>query len=468
MENLKSKRMGTMPIPKLLFIMSAPAILSMLVQSLYNVVDSAFVAHINEDALTAVSLSFPLQMIMIAFALGISIATGSIISRKLGEGASDQASITAKNGLFLTSIIAILFAGFGYFISRGFLGLFAEKGTSVYNYGVQYLTICMVFSFGLFFEMFASKVMQATGNMIIPMISQLIGAIINIILDPILIFGLLGFKPMGVRGAAIATVIGQIVAMIFSFIFLFKNKEINLNIKGFKPDKNTSAEILKIGIPITILNSVASLATTAMNAILITFSKTAVAVLGIYFTLQSFVFMPIFGLNQGSMPILAYNYGANQRKRFDQTFRLALSVAMVIMIGGLMLFQLIPHHMLKIYNASDNMLEIGTRALQVISLSFIPAAFGITIINMFQSVGHGFKSMIMSLLRQVIFLLPIALILSKFTSLKYVWLAYPIAEVATVSIFIPIAIKTMNKVFLQRNSMAEQMLNIEDNKLDIN
>lgn len=456
MNKTQSQKMGEMPIPKLLFSMSAPAILSMLVQSLYNIVDSIFVARINENALTAISLAFPMQMITMAFAFGISIGSSSIISRELGEGANEEAGFTAKNGMFLSLVVSLFFAIFGYFISRGFISIFADKGTEVYTYSVQYLSICMIMSFGMFFEIFANKVMQATGNMVIPMVTQLIGAITNIVLDPILIFGLLGFKAMGVKGAAIATVTGQIIAMIFAMINLFKHKtDINLNLSGFKPEKKYISDIIKIGIPVMVMNSVASLATTAMNAILIVFSTTAVAVLGVYFKLQSFVFMPVFGLNQGSMPILGYNYGANKRKRFDSALKLALSVAVVIMTFGLLLFQLIPQYMLKLFNASDDMLMIGSRALKIISLSFIPAAFGITIINMFQAIGHGFKSMVMSLMRQIIFLLPIAFILSKFSTLDYVWYAYPIAEIFTVLIFIPIAIKTINNAFIKHKSITD-------------
>lgn len=448
MDKLRSDKMGNMPVPKLLWMMSAPAILSMLVQSLYNVVDSIFVSRISEDALTAVSLAFPLQMLVLAFALGIGVSANSIISRRLGAGQLDEASGTAKNSVFLALCASALFMLCGHFFSQWYLSLFADKDTVIYQYANDYLVVVLTLSVGVFTEITVSKIMQATGNMIVPMLSQLIGAISNIILDYILIFGKLGLPAMGVKGAAVATVIGQMLAMAFSIIMLYKKRpDFDINFKGFKPSLPHIKEIIKIGIPVTVMNSVSSIALTAMNAIIIAISETAVAVLGVYFKLQSFVFMPVFGLNQGAMPIMGYNYGANNKKRFLQTMVLSLSTATVIMVCGLLLFQLAPDKMLTLFDAGAEMQAIGVPALRAISLSFIPAALGIVLINMFQSLGHGFKSMAMSLLRQLVFLLPIALIFSKLLSLNAVWYSYPIAECLTVLIFLPVAAVTIKRAF---------------------
>ncbi|MEG1791833.1 MAG: MATE family efflux transporter [Clostridia bacterium] len=451
MENNRSEKLGTMPIPKLLWMMSAPAILSMFVQSLYNVVDSIFVAKISETALTAVTLAFPMQMLVLAFSLGIGIGTNSIISRRLGEKNFEEASKIAKNGLFMAVCTGLFFLVFGYFIATLFADIFTEKGTLLYNYTKDYLVICVAMSFGMFIEICITKIMQATGNMIIPMVTQLIGAITNIVLDYIFIFGKLGFPAMGVAGAALATVIGQIVAMIFAIYKFSKMKlDFSLALKGFRPNKCTLIEITKIGTPVAVMNSVGSVAIGALNGILIVISKTAVAVLGVYFKLQSFIFMPVFGLNQGSMPILGYNYGANNKSRFRQTILVCFCSALTILSIGLLLFQILPKQMLELFSASDEMIDVGVNALRFISLSFIPAAMGIVMINMFQSIGHGFKSMAMSLLRQIIFLLPIAFLLSKVTILKYVWLAFPIAEILTVIIFFPIAVQTIKTAFRKR------------------
>ena len=452
-KTLYSQKLGTVPIPKLLWKMSTPAILSMCVQSLYNIVDSIFVSHISENALTAVSLAFPMQMLVLAIALGLGIGSSSIISRKLGEKNCADANKIATNGCFITLLTTIFFAVFGFFIATLYALLFTEKGSEIYVYCRDYLAICMCVSFGMYFDIYATKIMQAIGKMVIPMVTQIVGALTNIVLDYIFIFGKLGFPAMGVQGAALATVCGQIVAMIISVTWLLThNYEISIRLKGFKPDKNSLSQILKIGLPVTIMNSVSSLAVSMLNGILIVISKTAVAVLGVYFKIQSFVFMPIFGLNQGALPILAYNFGANERKRFNTTLRICFVTSYVIVLIGFCIFQFLPQQLLSLFEPSPEMLSIGTRALKIISTSFIFAGAGIIIINMFQSIGHGFKSMIMSLLRQLIFLLPIAFLLSKVSTLDNIWYSFPIAECVTTLIFIPIAIKTINKAFALQQS----------------
>lgn len=457
MQNASSKKMGVMPVPKLLFIMSAPAILSMFVQAMYNVTDSIFVSRVSEDALTALSLSFPLQMFVLAFSLGVGIGSASLISRRLGQGNPDEASKTARNGLFLALCLAAFWAVFGFLVAKIFTGFYAEKGSEIYNLTQSYLIICITFSIGSVFEIYFTRLMQSMGSMIIPMLTQLLGAVINIALDPLLIFGLGKLPALGVRGAAIATVIGQTVAMIFAVVMFFRKKtELNLSMKKFRPEGAYIKDIIKLGLPVTILNSVSSVATTAMNAILISINKTAVAVLGAHFKLQSFVIMPAFGLNQGALPIMAYNYGANNKKRFMKTYGICLCAALVFMIAGVAIFHTCARQLLTFFEASDEMLNLGERALRIISISLIPAAFSIVTINMFQSLGHGFKSMLMSILRQLGFLLPIALILSRTAGIDYVWISYPIADILTISVFTPIAVKTVKSAFRKLN---------EDNEL---
>ena len=400
------------------------------------------------DALTALSIAFPMQMLVLAFSMGVGIGTSSIVSRKLGQANPDEAGKIARNGLFMAVILSVFWLAFGYLISIWFAGMFAERGSAIYTYTKQYLFICVTFSAGSIIEIFFNKLNQSMGNMIVPMMTQLIGAVINIILDPILIFGLIGFPALGVRGAAIATVIGQTAAMVFTIVMFFRKKqEIDFSIKKFRPEWSYIKAIILLGLPVTVLNSISSFATTAMNGILITMSATAVAVLGVYFKLQSFVFMPVFGLNQGALPIEAYNYGANNKKRFMHTYGICLGVALTFLFIGLCLFHGIPQQLLSLFDKENAMGEIGVHALRIISLAFLPAAFGIVTINMFQSLGRGFTSMLMSVLRQVGFLLPIALIFSKTAGLSLVWWAYPISEVLVGLIFAPIAVTTVKKAF---------------------
>lgn len=449
-ENLKSEKMGTMPIGRLLTNMSLPAMLSMLVQSLYNVVDSYFVSKIGEEAFTAVSIAFPMQLLTLAFAVGVGIGTNSLIARKLGEGKVDEATVTARTGLFLAIVNAAVFVVVGLTVSGPFISLFSDN-PNVVSMGTTYLTIVTAASAGMFIEIIHSKTLQATGNMLIPMISQLIGAITNIILNPILIFGMFGFPEMGIAGSATATIIGQLTAMTYVMImFRVKSHDIHLTLRGLKLKKHNIINIYKVGAPSIVMNAIGSVTTTGLNAILMSFSETAIAVLGIYFKLQSFVFMPVFGLTQGAMPIMAYNFGANKKKRFYKTFNLSLTVTIIIMSFGLAMFQLFPGQLLSIFGQNS---EIGIHALKVISLCFIPASFGIIITTMFQSIGHGMKSLVMSLLRQLVLILPGAFVFGKIFGLNGVWYCYPFAELICILIFTPIGFKVIRDEFARKSSL---------------
>ncbi|MEG0325282.1 MAG: MATE family efflux transporter [Cellulosilyticaceae bacterium] len=444
-----SQKMGTMPIGRLLANMSIPAIFSMLVQSLYNVVDSIFVSQIGENALTAVSLAFPLQMLIIAFSIGLGVGCNSLIARRLGEHNIKAASTIASTGVFLAIINAIVFMLIGLFGSHFFMNMFSTDA-EVVQMGTQYLTIIMVFSFGVFVEITCSRILQATGNMMIPMTSQLIGAITNIILDPILIFGLFGFPKLGITGAAIATVIGQICSMTFVIIMLkVKSHDVHIKLRGFKPKKQSIIEIYQVGAPSICMNALGSITITGINAILMTFSATAVAIMGIYFKLQSFIFMPVFGLTQGAMPIMAYNFGAGNKKRFMHTLYLSFAVSFTIMVFGTVIFWCFPAQLLGLFNGSTELVNLGIYVLRVLSLCFIPASFGIIIATMFQAMGHGFNSLIMSLLRQMVFLLPCAWIFGKLFGLDGVWFCYPVSEFASFLIFTPIAFMVVKKSFNQ-------------------
>lgn len=456
-DSLKSEKMGTVPVGRLLAGMSLPAMLSMLVQSLYNVVDSYFVSKLGEEAFTAVSIAFPMQLLTLAFAVGVGIGTNSLIARKLGEGKVDEATVTARTGLFLAIFNAAVFVIIGLVVSGPFISLFSDN-PKVISMGTTYLTIVTAASAGMFIEIIHSKTLQATGNMLIPMISQLIGAIINIILNPILIFGWFGLPELGIAGSAVATVIGQLTAMTYVMtMFRLKSHDIHLTLKGLKLKKENVIDIYKVGAPAIVMNAIGSLTTTGMNAILMSFSETAIAVLGIYFKLQSFVFMPVFGLTQGAMPIMAYNFGANKKKRFYKTFYISLTVTIIIMSLGLLMFQLIPGRLLSIFGQESN---IGIYALKAVSLCFLPAAFGIIITTMFQAVGHGMKSLVMSLLRQLVFILPGAFLLGKIFGLNGVWYCYPFAELVCVLIFTPIGFKVIKEEFIRKSSFEEPDLNL--------
>lgn len=423
----RSTKMGTAPMFPLVMAMSFPAMLSMLVQALYNVVDSYFVAKISESALTAVSLAFPLQTLMIAVAIGTAVGLNSLISRRLGEGRQKDADRAATHGLILGVVNWIVFALVGLLGTNAFFNAFTDYPV-VHQMGCDYTYVVLIVSFGIFVEANVSRTLQATGNMIIPMVTQLAGAITNIIMDPILIFGLLGFPRLEVMGAAVATVAGQIVAMIIALLALFfKDHDVHISFRGFRPHWRTIRDIYAVGFPSMVMQAIGSVMTAGMNAILISFSQTAVALFGVYFKLQSFVFMPVFGLNTGLMPIIGYNYGAGNRKRLLSALKIGAVIAAVIMAVGMAVFWIFPEWLLGIFEASDEMVEIGVPALRSISLCFVPAAIGIICSTLFQAVGMGTRSLFVSLLRQLILILPVAYLLSKI-GLNYVWYAFPIAE----------------------------------------
>ncbi|WP_343209338.1 MATE family efflux transporter [Anaerolentibacter hominis] len=428
----KENKMGTMPVNKLLLSMSIPLMISMVVQALYNVVDSVFVSRIGENALTAVSLAFPMQNLMIAVSGGTGVGINALLSRSLGEKNYDQANRAARNGIVFEGLSCLLFVVFGLFFSRIFFTV-QTNIEEIINYGHEYLLICCGISVGLFGQMTFERLLQSTGKTFYTMITQGTGAIVNIIMDPILIFGYFGFPKMGVAGAAAATVLGQCVAMLLAVIFNLKvNKEISLSFKKFRIDWTVVRRIYSVGLPSIIMQSISSVMTFGMNKILMVFTSTATAVFGVYFKLQSFIFMPVFGLNNGMVPILSYNYGAKNKKRITHTIRLSILYAVLIMLVGLAVFQLLPAQLLRMFNASESMLSIGVIALRLISLSFLFAGFCIIAGSVFQALGNGMMSLIVSVIRQLVVLLPAAYLLSKTGVLNYVWLSFPIAEIASV------------------------------------
>ncbi len=423
-------KMGYMSIPRLLFVMAMPMIISMLVQAFYNVVDTYFVSRINEDAVTALSMAFPIQNLMIALATGMAVGINSLLSRSLGEKNYEKANAAALNGLFITLISATIFVIFGLFFSKMFF-LAQTDNEVIINYGTSYLSICTIMGFGMFMQITLERLLQSTGHSVHTMISQGLGAIINIILDPILIFGYFGLPEMGTAGAALATVIGQICAMFIALFFNLKvNKEIHFDFKRFRPSLSIIGNILAVGIPSTIMAAIGSVLTFGMNLILMKIlnSSTGVSVYGIFFKLQSFIFMPVFGLVNGMVPIVAFNFGARNRKRIQKTIILSTACAVIYMLIGLAIFQTMPTQLLSIFNASDEMLSIGVYALRFISLSFILAGFDIMMSAVFQALGNGVFSMLISLTRQLIVILPCAYILAITAGINFIWIAFPIAE----------------------------------------
>ena len=425
-------KMGVMPVPKLLITMSLPMVISMLVQALYNVVDSVFVAKINEAALTAVSLAFPVQNLMIAISAGTGVGINALLSRHLGEKKFEEANNVARNGIFLGMASYIVMALIGLFGSHLFFTV-QTNDPVIIRYGTQYMLIITIVSVGIFMQITFERLMQSTGRTIYNMITQGTGAVINIVLDPILIFGLFGLPRMEVAGAALATVIGQLVAVCMSLYFnCRKNPELNINMKGFRPDRTIIANIYKVGVPSIIMQSIGSVMVFGMNKILLIFSSTAAAVFGVYFKLQSFIFMPVFGLNNGMIPIVAYNYGARDKKRIMKTINLSVMIAVGIMILGLAIFQIFPAQLLRLFDASEHMLEIGVPALRIISLSFIFAGYCIIVGSAFQALGNGVYSLIVSVARQLFVILPVAYLFAELFGLHMVWWAIPIAEIVSV------------------------------------
>lgn len=426
--------MGVLPVNKLLLGMSLPIMASMLVQALYNVVDSIFVARISEDALTAVSLAFPIQAVMIALGGGMGVGVNAILSKALGEKDFDSVNKAAMNGVFLSLINYIIFVIVGLFIVRPFY-VSQTSDPEIIGHGVDYLTLVCCLSFGIYFQFIFERLLQSTGRTVATMITQTTGAVINLILDPILIFGLLGMPAMGVKGAAIATVIGQIVAAILSFMMNIRvNKEIQLRFRGFRPDRKMIGRIYAIGLPSIIMQSIGSIMVYGINKILIAFSSTATAVFGVYFKLQSFIFMPVFGLNNGMVPVLAFNFGARRRDRMISTIKYAVLYAFIIMMTGTAAFWLFTDKLLLLFSASDNMVSMGIPALRIISLSFPFASFCIIIGSVFQALGRAVYSMINSIMRQIVVLLPVAYLLSLSGNVNNVWWSFPIAEIMSLAV----------------------------------
>ncbi|MCD7819180.1 MAG: MATE family efflux transporter [Lachnospiraceae bacterium] len=431
--NTRENKMGIMPVNRLLLSMALPMMISMLVQALYNVVDSIFVSRISEEALTAVSMAFPMQNLLIGLATGIAVGMNALLSKNLGEKKYEAANHMAMNGVFMAICCYLLFLILGLTISRIF---FVVQGASdeIVQYGHDYLFIIMCVSFGCYLEVIFERLLQSTGKTIYTMFTQGLGAIINIIMDPILIFGIGIFPKMGIRGAAAATVFGQIVAAILAIILNTKvNKELTLDFKKFRPDPKAIKNILYIGIPSVIMVAIGSVMTFCVNKILIVFSSTAVAVFGVYYKLQSFAFMPVFGMNNGMVPIIAYNYGAKKPDRIIKTVKLAMFYATCIMFIAFILAQTIPGQLLGLFSASEEMLSIGIPALRTISISFLFAGVSVICSSFFQAMGNGIYSMLISIMRQLVCLIPLAWLFSQTGDVSKVWLAWPIAEIVSIS-----------------------------------
>ncbi|MBF4692943.1 MATE family efflux transporter [Fusibacter ferrireducens] len=429
---MEKNKMGYMPIPKLILTMSLPAIFSMMTQALYNIVDSIFVAQIGEAAITALSLAFPVQLVIVACFVGMGVGINSLISRSLGSKNYEQAALAAEHGFFIASILYGFVALMGVLVMPSFVRMFTDDPIII-EYTIQYLEIIMVFAFGRIFAQAGVSILQGSGEMVIPMFSQLIGAIGNIILDPIMIFGLFGFPALGVKGAAIATITAQIISMIFVLLMVFKFKRV-LAFKplSFRINHNILKKILVVGLPAAIMQAVGSVMLTGLNLILASFTTTAVAVLGIYYRLQSFIFLPIFGLSQGMMPIIGFNYGAKSRDRLLKALKMGMVMAIIYMTLGFIVFQIFPRQLILWFKGTDELLQIGIRAFRIISLGYPLAAVSIVLSTAFQGMGQAHLSMMVSIFRQIVLLLPSAWLLGHFGSLEMVWFAFIISEIGGV------------------------------------
>lgn len=444
----QENKMGVMPVNQLLVNMSLPMMISMLVQALYNIIDSIFVAKVGEEALTAVSLAFPIQTLLIAFGAGTGVGVNALLSKCLGEKDFEKANKTAMNGIFLAFLNYVLFVVIGFLAVKPFyLSQVKTTESDIYTMGISYLSIVCICSFGIYGQFIFERLLQATGKTFLSMLSQLAGAVTNIILDPILIFGMFGLPKLGVAGAAIATVIGQCVGAAIAFTFnLKKNHEIHISFKGFKPDGQIIGKIYTVGVPSIIMQAIGSVMTYGMNLILIQFTATATAVFGVYFKLQSFFFMPVIGLNNGMIPIIAYNYGAGKRSRMVKTIKLSMLYAFMLMFLGFLAFMLIPEQLFGLFSASEEMLAIAVPALRIIGIHFLIAWFCIISSAVFQAVGNGVYSLIVSCARQLIVLLPAAYILAKLGGLHMVWWSFPIAEIMSFAVSLTFLILTWKKV----------------------
>ncbi|NLW78290.1 MAG: MATE family efflux transporter [Ruminococcaceae bacterium] len=436
---VRRNKMGNMPVGRLLVSMSVPIIISMLVQALYNIVDSIFVAQLGEEALAAVGFAFPLQNLMIAVAVGTGVGMNSVLGRRLGEKNVTAANRVAVNGLFLAVASWAVFALLGFFGSAWYVSAFADNSITggVAQMAESYLSIVCIGSLGLFLAVTTERLLQATGRTVFSMVSQMVGAVLNIILDPIMIFGWFGFPAMGVAGAALATVIGQFGSMILAIAYnKLKNHELNLSLKGFRPNWTAIKHIYRVGVPSIIMQSLGSVMLFCMNLIMVPFGTTAVSVLSVYFRLQSFIFMPVFGLNSGMIPIIAFNYGAQNRLRIEKTIQRCVVVAVAIMLFGTALFWIFPGFLLGLFDAGPAMLELGTHALRRTSIAFPFVGVSIVFSGVFQALGRGAYSLIVSLIRQLGIMIPAAWLLAQLGGAELIWFSGPIAEISCMFIAI--------------------------------
>ena len=438
----QENKMGVQPIGRLLASMAIPMMLSMLVQALCNVVDSVFVSRISENALNAVSLAFPLQNLMIAVGAGTAVGINALLSRSLGEKKQEMADRAAGTGIFLSLCNAVVFALIGIFLSRAFFMSQAKSVPEIVEMGTAYTRICLGLSVGLFCQFCFERLLQSTGRTVLAMATQMIGAVINIVLDPVFIFGLCGMPRLGVTGAAVATVLGQFVGALLAILLnLKRNPDIHIRLRLIRPDRRVAKEIYRVGVPSIVMQSIGSVMTFGMNKILFVFTPTATAVFGAYFKIQSFIFMPVFGLNNGMLPIISYNYGAARMDRVKRTVKLTICTAVCIMTAGFAVFQLAPATLLALFDASAEMTAIGVPALRIISISFLLAGFCIISGSVCQAIGNPLYSMVVSICRQLVVLLPAAWLLAQTGRLELVWWSFPIAEIASV---------TLSAIFLRR------------------
>lgn len=448
MSNQPENKMGHMPIGRLLLSMAAPMMLSMLIQACYNIVDSIYVSQVSENALTAVSLSFPVQNLMIGFATGIAVGMNSLLSKSLGSKEQQRANCSAGNGIFLAILCSLLFFLGGIFFAGPYFRMQSDV-PEIIEGGTKYLTVCSCMSFGLFGCILFERLLQSTGRAVYSMIAQSTGAVLNILLDPLFIFGGLGIPAMGVAGAAVATVIGQIIAMMVAITLHFtKNKDVQLTVSDLLPSRSVLKPILAVGIPSIIMMAIGSVMTFCMNWILSGFSTTAVAVFGAYFKLQSFIFMPIFGLNNALVSIVAYNYGARQPDRIKKTVALSCTVAFCFAFVGFCSFMLIPQTLLGMFNPTEHFLAIGCTALRTIAWHYLLAGFGLVLGAVFQALGNGMYCTITSLARQLLVLVPVAYLLSLSGNVDLVWWSFPIAEVVSLAASIAFFVRIYRKKIL--------------------
>jgi putative MATE family efflux protein len=428
----QENKMGTMPVPKLLITMSLPLMVSMFVQALYNVVDSVFVARWNENAFTGLTLAFPLQQIMIAVSTGLGVGMNALLSKSLGEKNIEKANAAAKNGLFMGLISGVVFTIVGILFSRSVIAA-QISDPEIIGFGADYLSICMIIGYGVFGGILFERLLQSTGRTLLSMMAQLLGAVTNLILDPIMIFGYFGFPEMGVKGAALATVIGQIVGAIFAlFLNLHYNKELTLSFRGFRPNGAIIKTILKVGIPSILMQAVSCVTVFVIDKILVVYETAAVTVYGIYFKIQSFIFFPIFGMTNGLIPIVAYNYGARKKKRIMQAVRWGIGTGLVLAAVGFYLLHFRAEALLWFFSPSARVRELAIPALGIISFLFFFASYGVVSGSVFQALGNGVYSLILTLVRQIVFLIPLVYLIGKFYGIDAIWWAFPLAECVSV------------------------------------